>query len=75
MSTESITTDSEFKTMKAGHILAMPKRIPKRLHKKTKDTQYKDLKIYATSNKSSKERLRRMIMEKKESVSIIVDMC
>ena len=56
----------DFKTSK-------PIRVAKKGHRKSNSSKYTDLKVYSTSNKSSKERLQKIIKESKENASIFID--
>ena len=63
---ESKIPKEDFKTNK-------PIRVAKKSHRKSSSSKYTDLKVYSTSNKSSKERLQKIIKESKENASIFID--
>ena len=73
MSVEGINEDNEEKVMKEDCRIVKPIRVSRRLHRKNQESKYKELKVYSTSNLSSKERLQKLIMESKERVSIFID--
>ena len=52
--------------------LAKPRKCPKQSHKKREPSKYESMKVYPTSNRASRERLKRKIIESKENSPIII---
>ena len=54
------------------HTFLKPIRISKRHHRKSEESKYNLMKVYPVSNKSSRERLQKMIIESKEKISVFI---
>ena len=52
--------------------MAKHKKSPRQNHKKREQSKYDSMKVYPTSNISSRERLQKKILESKENASVVI---
>ena len=75
MSAQQNTSDfnsEEKRPLSQEYKAIKPIRVSKKHHRKSEESKYSFMKVYSTSNKSSRERLQKIIKESKENASISI---